>query len=932
MVPHPSDPSAQVVVQQGGLVRVLRNGVVQPQAFLDLSAVISSGGERGLLGLAFAPDYVSSRRLFVNFTNTSGHTVVARFTTMVSDPLRADPASRFDLRWGGATGQRFITQPFSNHNGGHLAFGGDGYLYIGMGDGGSGGDPGNRAQDPNTLLGKMLRINTNVADTHSEGYVVPSDNPFVAGGGLPEIWSFGLRNPWKFTFDSSGAGGAGTAAMIMGDVGQGAREEINYEPAGRGGRNYGWRLREGLLPYLPNTTPAYLPLTDPMFDYPRTEGQSVTGGYVYRGRALRSGFRGRYFYADFVSGRVWSLGLTLNASGEATVLDRVEHTAELGGAALGNIAAFGTDVDGELYLLSFNGSIFRIAHNPDATGPIGGVPGGGTSARPFGTVDSPVQDATGVVGAVGVTGWALDDGGVTGVQVYRTCFSFDQPVNCQSIQGHSVVFLGDATFVEGARPDVEAAYPGYPGARTAGWGLLVLTNGLPHVPNQAPFGGQGTLAFYAFARDNDQQLTLLGRSEVDHTPTTITMANDTIAKPFGSLDTPTQGGTVSGTFASFGWALTPDLNTTADASDILVPVTGATVRLFIDGAFVGTVAYSQCRGTVGNPVPPAAYCDDDVASAFGHLSPQPNFTPRSSNPTRFRNLDAGRGAVGAYVVNSTTLTNGRHTIGWSVEDSSGRAEGIGSRFFTVANGADTPSELRRSAEPSIDRIADAPPSPADVMARTGFSVSAPWQHLRADGEGLRHVRLPDMGRLELAFHAAPEQAYLMANGSLRALPVGAALNGRHFTWATGPGHRGTYALVFVIGGQRTDVRVSVTSTSTTDGSALRMTLDDVRVAEVARRIRAGGWALDREGAFGSGVGAVHVWATSATGQVFLGAATLEGERPDVAAAFGPAGTHAGFTLDSTVVLRPGTYTVTAYVWLERTQRWEDARSQIVTIR
>jgi len=498
-VQDPSQPSVQVVVQLGGLVRVVQNGVLLPAPFLDLTTSVSAGGERGLLGLAFAPDYTTSGRVFVNFTNLDGHTVVARFTRSPADALKADPASRFDLRWGGPSGDRFIVQPYSNHNGGHLAFGADGYLYIGMGDGGAGGDPDNRAQDPDSLLGKMLRIDTAVPDANPEGYVVPADNPFVAGAALPEIWSFGLRNPWKFTVDISGPGSPGTNAIVMGDVGQGAREEINYEPAGVGGRNYGWRLREGLLPYLPDTPPAFLPLTEPMFDYPRTEGRSVTGGFVYRSPGLVSGFRGRYFYGDFITGRVWSLGLVINAAGEASVTGRVEHTAELGGpAVLGNISAFGTDSEGELYVVSYHGVIHKIVRDDEATGPIGGA------RLPFGAVDAVVMNVGGVTGAVGVTGWALDDTGVSAVGIYRPCQTgVDDPAACELVLGESVVFVGNAEFLPGKRPDVASMFPLMPNASRAGWRLQIPPDTLP----------QGGTTFFVVATDLDGQQKRLGPVE-----------------------------------------------------------------------------------------------------------------------------------------------------------------------------------------------------------------------------------------------------------------------------------------------------------------------------------------------------------------------------------------------------------------------------------
>ena len=253
-VQDPSSPSVQFVVEQGGRIRVIENGVLLPTPFLDVSGVISSGGERGLLGLAFSPDYARSRRFFINFTDTNGNTVVARFKRSIDNALVADPATRFDLRWGG--GQPFIEQPFANHNGGHLAFGPDFMLYVALGDGGAGDDPLNTAQRPDTLLGKLLRINVLVGDEDPEGYDVPGDNPFVDGvpiPALPEIWAFGLRNPWKFSFDDPALGGTG--AMLIGDVGQNVYEEVNYQPAGAGGRNYGWRVFEGAHPYIESPGP-----------------------------------------------------------------------------------------------------------------------------------------------------------------------------------------------------------------------------------------------------------------------------------------------------------------------------------------------------------------------------------------------------------------------------------------------------------------------------------------------------------------------------------------------------------------------------------------------------------------------------------------------------------------------------------------------------
>lgn len=358
-VVDPGDPSTFYVVEQRGTIRTVRNNAVSAAFALDIRTQISAGGERGLLGLAFPPDAAESRRVFVNFTNPDGHTVVARYTRDAQG--RFEAASRFDLLW--PDGRRFIEQPFSNHNGGHLAFGPDGYLYIGLGDGGSGGDPLNHAQDPNQLLGKMLRIDVRVPGSDLRGYRVPDDNPFVDRrpiAALGEIWAFGLRNPWRYSFDDWTRGGTG--ALVIADVGQNAREEVNWEPRGAGGRNYGWRIREGRAAYDARTPAAFQPLTEPIHDYPRSDGMSITGGIVYRGAALPQMFNGRYFFADYVEGRLYTIGVSLTESQEATMADRLELTTILGGSAeLGSISSFGVDADGEIYLVSYSrGRILKI--------------------------------------------------------------------------------------------------------------------------------------------------------------------------------------------------------------------------------------------------------------------------------------------------------------------------------------------------------------------------------------------------------------------------------------------------------------------------------------------------------------------------------------------------------------------------------------------
>jgi glucose/arabinose dehydrogenase len=365
LVQDPTDVSVFFVVEQTGRIRIIQNGVVLPQDFLDLTGAILCCGERGLLGLAVAPDYAVSGRFYVNFTNPpNGDTVIARFKRSVANPLIADPASRFDLRWASITGEPAAIPhipPYGNHNAGDLAFGPDGYLYIGTGDGGAGNDPHNYAQDPMTLLGKMLRIDVSVPDDDTHGYRVPTDNPFLDNvpiAALPEIWDFGMRNPWRFSFD---VGPGGTGALLIADVGQNVREEINYEPAGQGGRNYGWRIREGTRENIPGVA-AFLPLVDPIHEYEHPVGFVVTGGFVYRGVALGPRYQGRYFFADFATARLWSIGLAIDGgTGAATATDLIDHTDELGGpAAIGAISSFGRDSNGELYIVQYGGAIMKI--------------------------------------------------------------------------------------------------------------------------------------------------------------------------------------------------------------------------------------------------------------------------------------------------------------------------------------------------------------------------------------------------------------------------------------------------------------------------------------------------------------------------------------------------------------------------------------------
>jgi glucose/arabinose dehydrogenase len=453
-VQDPSNPAIQYVVQQGGSVRVIQNGTLLSTPFLTIPpAQISTGGERGLLGLAFPPNYGTSGRFYICFTNESGNIVVTRRRRSTSNPLVAD-TSRFDFLFPG--GQRFILHPAGNHNGGNIAFGPDGFLYVGLGDGGGANDADHNAQNPGVVLGKMLRLDVSVSDADNEGYNIPSTNPFLGQPGyLDEIWSIGLRNPWRWSFDDPTLGGTG--GMVIGDVGQGLREEIDFEPAGAGGRNYGWRNREGFIDpgITPFRPPAFEPLTDPIFDYDRGAGRSITGGFVYRGTALGATYRGRYFFADFVTGRVWSLALNFAAGNPMpSVSGLIDHTAELGGSAvLGNIASFGVDSAGELYIASFNGSIVRI---------LPGV----RLPNPVMTIDTPANGAA-VRQPFLLSGWAIDFNAASGTGM-GTHHVWAFPAN-----GSAPRFVGTTT--AGARSDVAGFFG--PQFMQSGYGVVV--SGLP---------------------------------------------------------------------------------------------------------------------------------------------------------------------------------------------------------------------------------------------------------------------------------------------------------------------------------------------------------------------------------------------------------------------------------------------------------------------
>lgn len=335
---HANDQSNRLfVVEQGGKVYVMgTDGAFN--TFMDVSNLISVDAlnpnytERGLLGLAFHPQFASNGAFFINYTEANTHdTIVARYLVSADDPNRADLTSAVELLR--------VAQPYPNHNGGHMAFGADGYLYISMGDGGSAGDPQNYAQQTSTLLGKILRL-----DVDAPPYAIPADNPFVNDpASKAEIWAYGVRNVWRFSFDRA------NGDLYLGDVGQNTYEEINYHAFGTpNGANYGWRIYEGLHYYTGGNDPANLVM--PIAEYSHADGHcSVTGGYVYRGGNIPS-LQGIYLFGDFCSGQIWTTYRDTSGAWQTSRLLDSPYT----------IASFGEDEAGELYIVDYTGQIIRL--------------------------------------------------------------------------------------------------------------------------------------------------------------------------------------------------------------------------------------------------------------------------------------------------------------------------------------------------------------------------------------------------------------------------------------------------------------------------------------------------------------------------------------------------------------------------------------------
>jgi glucose/arabinose dehydrogenase len=336
----PDDGTGRLfVATQDGRIWVVRaDGTTLTDPLVDLRSRIKSGGEQGLLGLALHPGFPADPHLYVDYTNTDGDSVVASLTIDPSDPNRADASSLRQLL--------FQRQPFPNHNGGALAFGPDGDLYVSFGDGGSGGDPQGNGQSTNVLLGKILRLDVD-HPAAGGGYSIPAGNPFATGGGAPEIWLYGLRNPWRMSFDRA------TGDLWVGDVGQNLYEEVDVARAGVGGLDFGWNRMEGSHCYAAQVCDM-AGLTLPVADYGRNVGSTVIGGYVYRGAAhpIASGL---YVFADYGSGRIFAIG-----AGVAQLATPVT----VGQSGTGTLSAFGEDAAGELYVTGLDGTISRVAITP----------------------------------------------------------------------------------------------------------------------------------------------------------------------------------------------------------------------------------------------------------------------------------------------------------------------------------------------------------------------------------------------------------------------------------------------------------------------------------------------------------------------------------------------------------------------------------------
>ena len=332
------------VVEKGGYIRIVANDKLQPGTFLDIHTKVSGGGEQGLLSLAFSPDYATDGLFYVDYTDTAGDSQIVEYSVS-SDPDIADAGSAHTILT--------VDQPFSNHNGGLIMFDPDGYLLVGLGDGGSGGDPFETGQDNTDLLGSLLRIGVAGDDFPSDAsrnYTIPPDNPYVGKSGADEVWAYGLRNPWRFSIDTE------TGLLYIGDVGQGAWEEVDVAPSSEGGRNYGWDNYEGNHCFSDTSGPTNCSstgITFPVYEYSHGEGCSITGGYVYRGDEIPD-LKGQYFFADYCMGELHSFHY-VNGVRDS------DHNWAADFGSLGSVTSFGVDSSNRLYIMNSAGDLMRLA-------------------------------------------------------------------------------------------------------------------------------------------------------------------------------------------------------------------------------------------------------------------------------------------------------------------------------------------------------------------------------------------------------------------------------------------------------------------------------------------------------------------------------------------------------------------------------------------
>lgn len=537
---------------------------------------------------------------------------------------------------------------------------------------------------------------------------------------------------------------------------------------------------------------------------------------------------------------------------------------------------------------------------------------------PFGAFDTPAANATGVVGAIPVTGWALDDIGVERVEIWRNCLTpvdSDRPGVCRNATPAGPadkVFIGNASFVPGARADIEAGFPTHPQAYRAGWGYLLLTNALPNQTSLSTEGGQGTITLYAYAIDREGAYVELGSK-------TVTLDNDNATVPFGAIDTPEQGGTVTAAVtANFGWAMTRRQN--ALGVDVPKCIERSRYKVYIDG-----VSRPLTFGAGGNFVRDLER--PDLTAAYPGLCDSAN-------------------SLAAYYLNTTTLglANGLHTIGWDVYDDNGttgdqsddNVSGIGSRFFNIlVSGADAPVLSRGSRLGDYASVMYSPVAVRDLLVRVG-PEEAPTVPVLADADGVKAVRFAAGGRVMLDLGGPVDQGFQLVNDELRFLPVGSTLdtaNGR-FYWQPPVGFLGEFHFLFLSGGSRIDVQASVIDPM--GPREVQMHIDaPLTQTTVGMAISVAGWAFDPQASTGSGIDTLHVWAQRlddpTAAPVFVGTAQPGGARPDVAAVHGSSFVGAGFS-SPTFYLMPGVYDLTVYAHSLRTGRFETARTVRVTVR